>query len=53
MNKEKPNEKQEVSLYDYMLTFQKGEDLVIESVIQKIGFYEAYVKALDRLKTKK
>ena len=53
MSKEKPKEKQEINLYDYMLTYQKGDELVIESVIQKIGFYEAYVRALDRLKSKK
>lgn len=40
-----------IELNDYMLAYAAdGQQLVIESVVQKLDYYEAYIRALEKLK---
>ena len=39
-------------LADYVCAFSKGGEIVIDSVIQKVGYYDAYVRALEKLEDK-
>ena len=41
----------EVTLYDYVLSFQEGDKLVVDSIAMKIKYYEAYLKALEKLRS--
>ena len=41
----------EVTLYDYVLSFQKGDKLVVDNIAMKIKYYEAYLRALEKLRS--
>ncbi len=40
-----------VSLSDYVLSYGEGDKLQIDSVVMKLKYYEAYLKALEGLRS--